>query len=91
MKGAAFVCGGRYGISINFGLEVVGRKRDCGGTLKSKFIAVNHEVLADYRLTLMPYGPFCNTSSLEPPMVFASGTRKRPPQSGFVQVGVPSL
>jgi len=32
------VRGGRYGISIDFGLEVVEKKSTCGATFKSKFI-----------------------------------------------------
>ena len=38
LKEAAFVRGGRYGISIDFGLEVVERRSTCGETFKSKFI-----------------------------------------------------
>jgi hypothetical protein len=33
-----FVRGGGYGISIDFGLEVVERESICGTTFKSKFI-----------------------------------------------------
>jgi hypothetical protein len=32
LKEAAFVRGGRYGISIDFGLEVVGKNSTCGAT-----------------------------------------------------------
>src|ERR1035441_375418 len=38
LKETAFVRGGRYGISIDFGLEVVERRSTCGETFKSKFI-----------------------------------------------------
>src|SRR5271166_4179217 len=37
LKEAAFVRGGRYGISIDFGLEIVGKKSTCGASFKSKF------------------------------------------------------
>ena len=37
-EGSRFVRGGRYGISIDFGLEVVGKNSICGATFKSKFI-----------------------------------------------------
>jgi hypothetical protein len=33
-----FVRGGRYGISIDFGLEVVEKDNSCGESFKSKFI-----------------------------------------------------
>jgi hypothetical protein len=38
LKEAAFVRGGRYGISIDFGLEVVEKDSACGETFKLKFI-----------------------------------------------------
>jgi hypothetical protein len=37
-EGSRFVRGGRYGISIDFGLEVVEKKSACGASFKSKFI-----------------------------------------------------
>jgi hypothetical protein len=37
-EGSRFVRGGRYGISIDFGLEVVEKKSTCGASFKSKFI-----------------------------------------------------
>ncbi len=37
-EGSRFVRGGRYGISIDFGLEVVEKKNICGAGFKSKFI-----------------------------------------------------
>jgi hypothetical protein len=37
-EGSRFVRGGRYGISIDFGLEVVDNKSTCGASFKSKFI-----------------------------------------------------
>jgi hypothetical protein len=37
-EGSRFVRGGRYGISIDFGLEVVEIKSTCGASFKSKFI-----------------------------------------------------
>ena len=38
LEGSRFVRGGRYGISIDFGLEVAERESTCGKTFKSKFI-----------------------------------------------------
>jgi hypothetical protein len=38
MGNPAGVRGGRYGISIDFGLEVVEKESICGVTFKSKFI-----------------------------------------------------
>jgi hypothetical protein len=37
-EGSRFVRGGRYGISIDFGLEVVEKQSVCGAIFKSKFI-----------------------------------------------------
>jgi hypothetical protein len=37
-EGSRFVRGGRYGISIDFALEVAEKENTCGKTLKSKFI-----------------------------------------------------
>ena len=39
LKEAAFVRGGRYGISIDLGLEVVGRKSVCGATINLEHIS----------------------------------------------------
>jgi hypothetical protein len=40
LKGAAFVRGGRYGISIDFGLEIVERKSTCGATVNLELSSV---------------------------------------------------
>ena len=37
-EGSRFVRGGRYGISIDFGLEVIEKQSVCGAIFKSKFI-----------------------------------------------------
>ena len=37
-EGSRFVRGGRYGIPIDFGLEVVETENTCGESVKSKFI-----------------------------------------------------
>jgi hypothetical protein len=37
-EGSRFVRGGRYGISIDFGLAVVEKNSICGASFKSKFI-----------------------------------------------------
>ena len=84
-EGSRFVRGGRYGISIDFGLEVIEKESICGATFKLKFIDLTIEAQAHDRLIVTRDRPFCKTPSLESPMSLASGTRKRPPQSGFVQ------
>ena len=42
-EGSRFVRGGRYGISIDFSLEVVEKESTCRTTLKSKFIDLTNE------------------------------------------------
>jgi hypothetical protein len=84
LKEAACVRGGRYGISIDFGLEVVERLRTCGETFKSKFIDPTMEPKLTNRLIVTKDVEFFKTAGLESPMPRASGTRQRPPQSGFV-------
>jgi hypothetical protein len=37
-EGSRFDRGGRYGISIDFGLEVIEKQSVCGAIFKSKFI-----------------------------------------------------
>ncbi len=37
-EGIRFVGGGRYGISIDFGLKVVEKENTCGETFKLQFI-----------------------------------------------------
>jgi hypothetical protein len=81
LKEAACVRGGRYGISIDFGLEVVERE-----TFKSKFIDPTMEPKLTNRLIVTKEVEFFKTAGLESPMPRGSGTRQRPPQSGFVQV-----
>jgi hypothetical protein len=48
----------------------------------------DHEAQAYDRLIVTRGGSFCKTPSLESPMSLPSGTRQRPPQSGFVQTGL---
>jgi hypothetical protein len=91
LKGAAFVRGGRYGISIDFGLEVVEGESTCSETFKSRFMDSNHEAQAHDRLIVTRDGQFFKTAGLESPMPLGSGTRKRPPQSGSVQTGNPEV
>jgi hypothetical protein len=38
LEGSRFVRGGRYGISIDFGLEVVEKQSACGTIFESEFI-----------------------------------------------------
>ena len=42
--GSRFVRGGRYGISIDFGLEVVEKQSVCGTMFKSEFIALTKKL-----------------------------------------------
>jgi len=60
-EGSRSVRGGRYGISIDFGLEVVEKKNACGASFKSKFIDLNHEAQAYDRLIVTRDRPFCKT------------------------------
>jgi hypothetical protein len=39
LREAAFVRGGRYGISIDFGLEVIGRENTCGATVNLELMS----------------------------------------------------
>ena len=52
LEGRRFVRGGRYGISIDFGLEVVEKENTCGATFKSIFLDLNHQALAHDRLVV---------------------------------------
>ena len=75
LREAAFVRGGRYGISIDFGLEVVGKKSTCGATSKPKFIALTmkpklRSTHRNARQTILQ-----DWTSLESPMPLASSTR----------------
>jgi hypothetical protein len=86
-EGSRFVRGGRYGISIDFGLEVVEKENTCEAGFKIEVHRCNHEAEAHDRLIVTPDRPFCKTPSRKSPMSLAPGTRKRPPRSGFVQTG----
>jgi hypothetical protein len=83
-EGSRFVRGGRYGISIDFGLEVVEKKNICGASFKSKFIDLTMKPRLDRvmvtrdrpsarlgTLTLV----FYSYARLESPMLLASSTR----------------
>jgi hypothetical protein len=84
-EGSRFVRGGRYGISIDFGLEVVENKSTCGASFKSKFIDLTMKprltIASSQRetdhssrlgtLTLVIY----SYARLESPMPLASSTR----------------
>jgi len=48
LKEAAFVRGGRYGISIDFGLEVVEKQSACSTIFESEFI----ELTKNRKLTI---------------------------------------
>jgi hypothetical protein len=61
-EGSRFVRGGRYGISIDFGLEVVGKKSTCGATFISKFIDLTIEAQAHRRHIVTRDTPLCNNS-----------------------------
>jgi hypothetical protein len=62
-EGGRFVRGGRYGISIDFGLEVIEEQSVCGAIFKSKFIDPTHEARAHDRLIVTRDEPFCKTDS----------------------------
>ena len=53
-------CGGRYGISIDFGLEAVEKKNICGARFKSKFIDLTMKPRLD-RVMVTRDRPFCKT------------------------------
>jgi hypothetical protein len=54
LKEAAFVRGGRYGMSIDFGLEVVGKTGSCVTTLKSKFSDISIKPGSTIRFIVNP-------------------------------------
>jgi hypothetical protein len=84
-EGSRFVRGGRYGISIDFGLEVVEKENACWEIFKSKFVDLTMKRKLTIRLIVTRDGQFFKTAGLEPLMPLGSGTRQRPPQSGLVQ------
>jgi hypothetical protein len=43
-EGSRFVRGGRYGISIDFGLEVVEKQSACGAIFESEFIELTKKL-----------------------------------------------
>ena len=43
-EGSRFVRGGRYGISIDFGLEVVEKQSVCGTIFESEFIELTNKL-----------------------------------------------
>ena len=43
-EGSRFVRGGRYGISIDFGLEVVEKQNVCGAIFESEFIELTKKL-----------------------------------------------
>jgi len=43
-EGSRFVRGGRYGISIDFGLEVIEKQRVCGTIFESEFIGLTKKL-----------------------------------------------
>ena len=44
VEGSRFVRGGRYGISIDFGLEVIEKHRVCGTNFESEFIELTKKL-----------------------------------------------
>src|SRR5271157_1893838 len=74
-EGSRFVRGGRYGISIDFGLEVVEKKSICGASFKSKFIDLNMESQAHDRLIVTRDRPFCNTRDADARDLFVCTSR----------------
>jgi hypothetical protein len=63
LEGSRFARGGRYGISIDFGLEVIEKQMVCGAIFKSKFIESDHQAQAHDRLIVIRDGPFRMTDS----------------------------
>jgi hypothetical protein len=53
-EGSRFVRGGRYGISIDFHLEVIEETSTCGEAFKSKFINLTIKPNARDRLIVTP-------------------------------------
>jgi len=78
-EGSRFVRGGRYGISIDFSLEVVERESTCRTNIKSKFIDLTMKRRLRIALTVTRERSFFKSSlespSLESPMSLALGTR----------------
>jgi len=78
---------------MDFGLEVVGRKSSCGATVNLELISFPRDATAPDGLIVPRDTSFFKTycyliASFGSSMSLASGTRKRPPQSGFVQTGL---
>jgi hypothetical protein len=60
------------------------KKERLRGDLQIEVHRFNHAAQAHDRFIVTRGRPICKTSSLESPMSLASGTLKRPLQSGFV-------
>jgi hypothetical protein len=73
-EGSRFVRGGRYGISIDFGLEVVEKKNICGASFKSKFIDLTMKPRLD-RVMVTRDRPFCKTRDADAGVLFVCTSR----------------
>jgi hypothetical protein len=60
-EGSRFVRGGRYGISIDFGLEVVEKQSVCGTIFESEFIALTKKLKLTIALIVTRDRAFCKT------------------------------
>ena len=60
-EGSRFVRGGRYGVSIDFGLEVVEKENACWETFKSKFVDLTMKRKLTIRLIVTRDGQFFKT------------------------------
>ena len=74
-EGSRFVRGGRYGISIDFGLEVVEKKSTCGASFKSKFIDLTMKPRLHDRLIVTRDRPFCKTRDADACDLFVCTSR----------------
>jgi hypothetical protein len=75
LKEAAFVRGGRYGISIDFGLQVIGNNSTCSAMLKSKLIDIDMKPGSMIALIVTQGTTFFKAPTLGSPMSLASRTR----------------
>jgi hypothetical protein len=62
LEGSRFARGGRYGILIDFGLEVIEKQMVCGAIFKSKFIGSDHQAQAHDRLIAELFPSFLRRS-----------------------------
>lgn len=87
-EGSRFVRGGRYGISVDFGWEVIEKAEYLGADLRIELHRSNHGAQAHDRLIVTGDGPFCKTDChFRISDVDCSEHAIASAQSGFVQTG----